>query len=162
MIKPDNNALARSVKTTYELMNAREQKIYELGFKAGQKSITNSHHKPFVFVPDYQPVNNENIFDIIISVVTSYFRVSKKEIMSTNRHQYIIIPRSIVINLMRELTRFSLPQIAALCDKDHTSILYHVTLRISKKGIWKESNNHAIYNELKERVKDESNKTQRH
>ena len=140
----NNNPLIKAVN----FLTIREQAIYQTGYNAGRKS----NEKPFKFVPNVSPINNNDVFQRITFKVCKYFKISQKELYSSNKSQYLVIPRSMAINLSRELTGFTYPQLKELTDKDHTSLIYHVSLRINKKGIWKIPNNHAVYNLLKEEI----------
>ena len=150
-IPTNNNPLLKTVKTVYNLLTDREQAIYQAGYSAGMKS----NEKPFKFVPDVTPINSADVFQKIKIKVCSYFKISQEELFAKARNQYLVIPRSIAINLTRELSGFSYPQIAVITDRDHTSLIYHVSLRINKKGIWKIPNNHAVYNLLKKELMNE-------
>lgn len=150
MIHIDNNAMIAAVKTTYDMLTEREKIIYNLGYRTGLKS----NEKPFKFVPDTKPIHNEKVYDLIIDTVCKHFKIKKSELFSKIRLQYLVIPRSMAINLIRELTAFSYPQIANLTDRDHTSLLYHIQLRINKMVYWKDQNNHSIYNQLKETINE--------
>jgi chromosomal replication initiation ATPase DnaA len=103
-----------------------------------------------------KPIHNEAIYEIVINNVCEWFKIKKLELFSTMRCQYLVLPRSMAINLLRECTAFSYPQLAKLTTKDHTSLVYHVSLRINKKHYWKEDNNHAIFNKLKEKIQNET------
>ena len=151
-IPTNNNPLIKAVKTVYHLLTDREQAIYQAGYTAGMKS----NEKPFKFVPDVLPINSADIFKKIKIKVCNYFKISQEELFGKTRNQYLVIPRSIAINLIRELSGFSYPQMSVLINRDHTSLIYHISLRINKKGMWKIPNNHAIYNKLKQELINET------
>ena len=129
-----------------------EKKIFDLGFDAGKKS----NEKPFKYIPDRHPINGIDLFANVKYKVSKYYKISEKELFGLHRDSYLVIPRSVAINLMRELSELSFPQISKLTAKDHTTLVYHVGLRINKKGHWKMPNNHAIYNQLKTELINES------
>ena len=151
-IPTNNNPLIKAVKTVYHLLTDREQAIYQAGYTAGMKS----NEKPFKFVPEVSPINSADIFEKIKFKVCNYFKISQEELFAKARNQYLVIPRSIAISLIRELSGFSYPQMSVITDRDHTSLIYHVSLRINKKGNWKIPNNHAIYNKLKQELINET------
>ncbi len=151
-IPTNNNPLIKAVKTVYHLLTDREQAIYQAGYTAGMKS----NEKPFKFVPEVSPINSADIFEKIKFKVCNYFKISQEELFAKARNQYLVIPRSIAISLIRELSGFSYPQMSVITDRDHTSLIYHVSLRINKKGMWKIPNNHAIYNKLKQELINET------
>jgi hypothetical protein len=133
--------------------NNDEKKIYNLGYSQGRKS----NEKPFKYVPDRSPINGIDLFSKIKSKISQYYKISEKELFGSQRNSYLVIPRSVAINLMRELSELSFPQISKLTAKDHTTLIYHIALRINKKGHWKIPNNHAVYNQLKTELINESN-----
>ena len=148
----NNNPLIKAVNTVYHLLTDREQAIYQAGYTAGMKS----NEKPFKFVPEVSPINSADIFEKIKFKVCNYFKISQEELFAKARNQYLVIPRSIAISLIRELSGFSYPQKSVITERDHTSLIYHVSLRINKKGMWKIPNNHAIYNKLKQELINET------
>ena len=144
-LKPSDKAIIR-------LFTDREHDIYNAGFKDAKER----NKTIFKFVPDTKPIHNEAIYEIVVNNVCEWFKIKKLELFSGIRSQYLVLPRSMAINLLRECTEFSYPQLAKLTTKDHTSLVYHVTLRINKKHYWKEDNNHAIFNKLKEKIRNEA------
>ena len=136
---------------------AEEQRAYDMGYTAGKNSI----NIPFKFVPDTKPIHNEKIYDIIIEAVCTWFKIKQSELFSGMRCQYLVIPRSVAINLLRECTAFSFPQLSVLTGKDHTTLVYHVQMRLNKKNYWKLDNTHAIYNIIKELINEKSKKSKK-
>ena len=143
ILKPSDHAIIK-------LYTDREHDIYNAGFKDAKER----NKTIFKFVPDTKPIHNEKVYDIIIEKVCTWFKIKKSELFSTMRQQYLVLPRSMAINLLKECTAFSLPQLGVLTSKDHTSILYHVQLRLNKKNYWSIDNNHAIFNELKKDINE--------
>jgi chromosomal replication initiation ATPase DnaA len=137
--------LKPSDKAIVKLYTDREHDIYNAGYKDCKLNDRNI----FKFVPDTKPIHNEKIYDIIIDEVCAWFKIKKSELFSKMRDQYLVLPRSFTLNLLRECTAFSFPQISVLTGKDHTTCVYHVQLRLNKKHYWKNDNNHAIYAKLK-------------
>lgn len=63
----------------------------------------------------------------VIKAVCDYYEISRDEILSRRRSQYIVRPRQIAIYLARTLTRASLPEIGTkLGGLDHTTCLHAV------------------------------------
>lgn len=138
ILKPSDKAIVK-------LYTDREHDIYNAGYKDCKLNDKNI----FKFVPDTKPIHNEKIYDIIIDEVCSWFKVKKSELFSKMRDQYLVLPRSFTLNLLRECTALSFPQISKLTGKDHTTCVYHVQLRLNKRNYWKINNNHAVYAKLK-------------
>ena len=152
-----NVYLKPSDKAIIKLYTDREHEIYNAGFKdckVRNKTI-------FKFVPDTKPIHNEKIYDIIIDEVCTWFKIKKSELFSGMRCQYLVIPRSVSINLLRECTSFSFPQLSVLTGKDHTTLVYHVQMRLNKKHYWELDNTHAVYNKIKELINEKSKKSQK-
>ncbi|MBU1122004.1 MAG: chromosomal replication initiator protein DnaA [Candidatus Omnitrophota bacterium] len=62
---------------------------------------------------------------IIIEKVADFFNVSKEDIKKGKRNKTLVVPRQAAMYLVRELTEFSLPEIAGVFGaKHHTTILY--------------------------------------
>jgi chromosomal replication initiation ATPase DnaA len=143
ILKPSDHAIVK-------LYTDREHDIYNAGFKDAKER----NKTIFKFVPDIKPIHNEKVYDVIIDTVCTWFKIKKSELFSGMRQQYLVIPRSMAINLLRECTAFSFPQLAVLTTKDHTSLVYHVQMRLNKKHYWKDDNNHAIFNKLKKDINE--------
>ena len=68
--------------------------------------------------------------EFILEKVSNYFNVSIDDLKKGKRNKNLVIPRQILMYLIRELTTLSLPEIGAVLGaKHHTTILY-----ASKKG----------------------------
>jgi len=62
--------------------------------------------------------------ELILSIVSDHFAISKEMIASKKRNRELILPRHMVMYLCRELTSASLSSIATLLNKrDHTTIM---------------------------------------
>jgi len=138
----------------YRDLNEREILIYQTGYKNGfaigksDKNITKIKieykHNTAVL-----PVNNAEVFAKIVKVVCHYYQVPTKEIYGKSREGYLIPPRSMIINLARECTTLSYPELGHYLNKDHTTLLYHVKCRLTFKGIFKHDSNHNVFAFLK-------------
>jgi chromosomal replication initiator protein len=63
--------------------------------------------------------------DKVIQDVCDFYNISKKEILSSTRKKEIVLPRQIIMYLLREEVSLSLPSIGVrLGNKDHTTIGY--------------------------------------
>ena len=152
--KLDQNKFIYAIRVAYDLLSDKEQRIYQLGFEAGVQESEKTKDPLLNYVPTVPSkiANNPKIFQEICKLVCNYFRIGMPEIMSRSRQQYIITPKSMIINLMRESTQNSLPMIGYKLQLDHTTILFHVNSKSSMKGIWKHDKNHNIYNQLKHQL----------
>ena len=139
----------------YEGLSKRQLLIYKAGFRngfsVGSKNTKNIKVKYEHDIPTV-PVHNVNVFEKIIKNVCLYFKVPTSEIYGDRKFRYLVIPRSMIINLARECTRLSYPELSRLLDKDHTTMMFHVKSRMMFRGIWKHDNNHNIYAHLKGQV----------
>jgi chromosomal replication initiator protein len=63
----------------------------------------------------------------VVSAVTTYFKVSEKELFGRDRKRDIVVPRQIAMYLLREETTAPLKDIGrALGDRDHTTVLHGI------------------------------------
>jgi chromosomal replication initiator protein len=63
----------------------------------------------------------------VVSAVTTYFKVSEKELVGRDRKRDIVVPRQIAMYLLREETTAPLKDIGrALGDRDHTTVLHGI------------------------------------
>jgi chromosomal replication initiator protein len=83
--------------------------------------------------------------ETIISRTASYFNVTQDEITGPSRSRTIANARQIAMFLCRELTDLSLPKLAQLFRRDHTTVLYGEQ-KIRKLMAEK----HTIYNQVTE------------
>jgi chromosomal replication initiator protein len=60
---------------------------------------------------------------LIINIVSEQFGISVEDIKSKKRNSPILIPRQIYEYLCRDMTDFSLEQIGALINRDHTTVI---------------------------------------
>jgi len=109
-------------------------------------------------IPAGPVINNQKIVEAIYNIVVDYYKVSRAELVGKCRDQYLVIPRCMIANLMRECTALSFPEISRIMNRDHTSIIHYVKCRIGSSSFWKIPNNHKIYNYLKTEVLNETRK----
>lgn len=147
--------LKPSDKAIIKLYTDREHDIYNAGFKDAKER----NKTIFKFVPDTKPIHNEKVYDIVVDSVCTWFKIKKKELFSGMRCAYLVLPRSMAINLLRECTAFSFPQLAVLTGKDHTSLVYHVQMRLNKRGYWRLDNNHGVYAIIKGIINEKCEKS---
>lgn len=70
-------------------------------------------------------INKRITPDVIMGKVENYFNLPDEELKKGRRNKNLVIPRQIAMYLIRELTDFSLPEIASFFGaKHHTTILY--------------------------------------
>jgi chromosomal replication initiator protein len=61
----------------------------------------------------------------ILEVVSDFFRLKEKELLSKSRHKSIVLPRQVAMYLCRTQTNASLPDIGAeLGGKDHSTVIH--------------------------------------
>jgi chromosomal replication initiator protein len=74
----------------------------------------------------------------VIEVVCDFYNVSKKEVLSNSRKKEVVLPRQVIMYLLREELKLSLPSIGVkLGNKDHTTVGYaceKVEEKIKKEG----------------------------
>ena len=150
----------------YEGLSNKEIVIYRTAFRNGFRSGAALRQKiKKVIIPNKPAdipagpvINNQKIVEAIYNIVVDYYKVSRAELVSKARDQYLVIPRCMIANLMRECTALSFPEISKIMNRDHTSIIHYVKCRIGSSSFWKIPNNHKIYNYLKTEVLNETRK----
>jgi chromosomal replication initiator protein len=61
----------------------------------------------------------------IIEVVTNFFEIEPKEVMGDSRKKELVVPRQIIMYIMREVASFSFPNIGReLGGRDHTTAMH--------------------------------------
>ena len=61
----------------------------------------------------------------ILEVVSDFYRLKEKELLSKSRHKSIVLPRQVAMYLCRTQTNASLPDIGAeFGGKDHSTVMY--------------------------------------
>ena len=150
----------------FEGLTNKEFVIYRTAFRNGFRSGAALRQKiKKVIIPNKPAdipagplINNQKIVETIYNVVVNYFKVSRVELIGKARDQYLVIPRSMIANLMRECTALSFPEISRIMNRDHTSVIHYVKTRIGSSSFWKIPNNHKVYNYLKTEVLNETSK----
>ena len=150
----------------FEGLSNKEFVIYRTAFRNGFRSGAALRQKiKKVIIPNRPAdipagpvINNQKIVESIYNVVVNYFKVSRIELVGKARDQYLVIPRSMIANLMRECTALSFPEISRIMNRDHTSVIHYVKTRIGSSSFWKIPNNHKVYNYLKTEVLNETGK----
>ena len=138
--------------SAYENLTEREQHIHQsafmTGYKLGQEhTIKSKTITKFVYVPKGNNPNKQvrvNInktanrqADYIFNKVLRYYNRTYEEIVSPRRLKEYAEVRSMIINLIRELTPLSLPEIGRMIGgRDHTTILHHLRLKFDRRRFW--------------------------
>lgn len=132
------------LKTTiHENLTETEKTNFRLGVKVGYRlamqhmrsrtnNINTSRKKRRISVIKVNPYIN----DILIEVAKLNF-VTVEDILSSSRRRELVVARSIIINVLRELTPMSLPNIGQiLSDRDHTTMIHHTNMKARKESFW--------------------------
>ena len=142
----------------YEALSDRELTLYKAGYRAGYRDALAKKTKPELKIiyksedPDRPVVNNVKVVATIFDIILKYFNISQKEILGKGRYRYLVIPRSMITNCIRDCTTLSYPEIARIMYRDHTSIIHHVDAKLKQSSFWKYTNNRQIYGRLKGKV----------
>ena len=150
----------------FEGLTNKEFVIYRTAFRNGFRSGAALRQKiKKVIIPNKPAdipagpvINNQKIVEAIYNIVVDYYKVSRAELVGKCRDQYLVIPRCMIANLMRECTALSVPEISRIMNRDHTSIVHYVKCRIGSCSFWKIPNNHKIYNYFNTEVLNETRK----
>jgi chromosomal replication initiator protein len=77
---------------------------------------------PLLYRYDDNSINAQ--VDLIFDTVCAYFGISKKDILSKTRKREIVIPRQILIYLIKEKCSLTLKRIGKIFSCDHTTIIH--------------------------------------
>lgn len=156
--------------SAYSNLTDREKEIHQSafmsGYKLGQDHMERSRQK-LKIIKVSRPTNkqlrdqievigNQQARDIFYKVIR-FYKTTHEEILSPRRLKEYAEIRSVIANLLREITSLSLPAIGSvLGGRDHTTILHHTRLKHDKKRFWSEgSSTWKYYNQLKEEIQKE-------
>lgn len=64
-------------------------------------------------------------YEIVLDAVCQHFRVTRDELLSTDRSRFVSLARRTAIYLMVRLCSLALMDIAAIMRRDHTTVIYH-------------------------------------
>ena len=128
-------------------LDARERKIYRTGFRTGYKLAreyfkSNVRYKQTVVkeVIKYVTINDvvvpENVKKML-SIVANQLGIDVNEILTKTRVQSAVIARSILINVLRDKYSMPFTKIGVILgNKDHTTMMHHVKMKINKQHFW--------------------------
>ena len=67
--------------------------------------------------------NISEIVDRVTTLVCTEFGVTKREILSDRRQAHLVVPRRIIMYLLRTIVKLSFPVIGAFLGKDHSTVM---------------------------------------
>ena len=136
---------------SFSNLTDRERKIYRTGFRTGYKLArqffkNNIRYKQTVVkeVVKYVTINDvvvpENVKEIL-TIIANQLGVNVNDITAKTRIQQAVIARSILINVLRDKYAMPFTKIAVILgNRDHTTMIHHVRMKINKKHYWKPEN----------------------
>jgi len=71
-------------------------------------------------------VDLKNKIQMLIKRICNSFQISKKELLSKRRLRYIVLPRQILMYILRKEYKLTLERIATLLNKNHATVLHSV------------------------------------
>jgi hypothetical protein len=148
----------------YQGLTPKELNLYRAAWREGYRSAAGKKVKPplkIVYVktdPDMPVLNNSAVVLSIFNNVLNHFKISKDKIIGKGRYEYLVIPRSMIANLIRDCSTLSYPRIAQIMNRDHTTIIHYIDSKFKQTSIWKNDDNKLIYGNLKGKVLRETRK----
>ena len=136
-------------------LDERERKIYRTGFRTGYKLAREYFKNSFKYkhtvvkeVVKYVTINDvvvpENVKSML-SIIANQLGIDVNEILTKTRVQSAVVARSILINVLRDKYAMPFTKIGAILgNKDHTTMMHHVKMKINKQHFWKPD--HIIWN----------------
>ena len=127
--------------TMFQSVGASDSAFFKAGFKTGYRlalqHIGNYKAMQYAKEKNIKIANVNPIVNEIINRTSKHFSVSHEQVMSDKRDRGLVITRSVIINLLKELTPYSLANIGqVLAGRDHTTILHHINCKAQKNGLW--------------------------
>jgi hypothetical protein len=127
--------------TMYERVNSSDSNFFKAGFKTGYRlalqHIGNYKAMDFSRRRNVKITKVSPIIDAILYRSANHFGVDINLMLSDKRDRHLVIARSVAINLLKELTPYSLHNIGEiLAGKDHTTIIHHISCKAQKNGLW--------------------------
>ena len=144
----------------YQNISKEDNFMYKIGVKAGYRLALQQINKgrdivvinkPIKYTSNkYKTVDIQSITDPIIKRACQLLNVSHLSLLSKTRFRMYVMPRSIIINVLRCVTDLSTPQIGLALNRDHTTILHHLRSKEHQEYFWKKNNQktYNIFNQL--------------
>ena len=127
--------------TMYQKLDASDSNFFKAGFKTGYRlalqHIGNYKAMDFSRKRNVKITKVSPIIDAILYRSANHFGVDMSLMLSDKRDRHLVIARSVAINLLKELTPYSLHNIGEiLAGRDHTTIIHHISCKSQKNGLW--------------------------
>jgi chromosomal replication initiation ATPase DnaA len=124
-------------------MTANDKLFYRAGFKTGYRlalqhlKSRNVKAHPENYNVKIEATKVDPFINTLLIETANENGVTVEEIISSTRRHEVVVARSIFINLVKELTPMSLVNIGKILDnRDHTSILHHVSMKARRMNFW--------------------------
>lgn len=110
---------------------------FKTGYRLALQHIGNYKAMQYAKEKNIKIANVNPIVNEIINRTSQHFSIPQDQILSDKRDRNLVIARSVIINLLKELTPYSLSNIGEfLAGRDHTTIIHHVSCKAQKNGLW--------------------------
>jgi|TARA_Y100000310_G_scaffold243046_1_gene247414 chromosomal replication initiation ATPase DnaA len=151
-------------------LNKREMLIFRTGLKNGVSLGRSSIRPQKIYLRSLKALTNtdanlpkniacdKKLIDIIFQAASKFYKVTAAGVLGKTRKREFVIPRSIIINLLRELTPLSLSLISQTINRDHTTVLHHIQSKCDRKVIWKYNTLYHQYEQIKKDIQKLHNK----
>ena len=110
---------------------------FKTGYRLALQHIGNYKSMDFSRKKNVRISKVNPIVDAIIYRTANHFGIDTEQMLSDKRDRQLVIARSVAINLLKELTPYSLANIGEmLAGRDHTTIIHHISCKSQKNGLW--------------------------
>ena len=110
---------------------------FKTGYRLALQHIGNYRSMDFSRKKNVKITKVSPIIDAIIFRTANHFAIQRDQMLSDKRDRHLVIARSVAINLLKELTPYSLANIGEiLAGRDHTTIIHHISCKAQKNGLW--------------------------
>jgi len=133
----------------FQNISKEDSFMYKMGVKAGyrlalqqlnnNKETVKTKIKAEYTKSNYNTAEINRLTNFVITSVCLQFAVDKNNLLSSNRLRKYVRPRSVIINVLRHVSKLSTPQIATAINRDHTTVLHHLKSKDNKDYCWKDN-----------------------
>lgn len=133
----------------FQNISKEDSFMYKMGVKAGYRLALQQLNNNKESLPtrtkvehiksNYNTAEMNRLIEFVINSACLQFNVNKDNLLSDNRFRKYVRPRSVIINVLRHVSKFSTLQIATAINRDHTTVLHHLKSKDNKDYCWKDN-----------------------
>lgn len=78
----------------------------------------------FIMAGIVQGMNDDIFADRAVQIICAHYNVKKSEMLSRDRHRYLVDPRHLIHHFLRKHTKLSLHRIGFMTMRDHATVMH--------------------------------------